>query len=207
MKRFIFLIFISFSSAELPSEFYITERFLSFASTFDISTDTETFATARGQFFSLTPSFDLEDANQKLIACSQARLFAWGTTIDVADPEGNLIGVIEEEIFRIFPWAEYKIFNKDHELIAIAKMDFWGTEFQLVHPDQPEEIYASVFRPFIRIIRDPWTVQIQNREIFEEALIDPRLLIMLAVYQTDKDNRDRYRIEFFDRLSQELNYW
>jgi uncharacterized protein YxjI len=191
----------------LPDQFYIIERFLSLTTTFDVSTDAEPFAVARKRFFSLTTTFDLEDPKEQLLATASSRFFSWGTVADIVDPTGNRIGWIEEEVIRFLPWAEYRVFNQENRLVAIAKMNFWGTDFDLYHPDDPETVYATIHRPFFRICRDYWTVDIKNYQIFEESVIDPRLLVILAIYQTDKDNRDRVRREILDQLIQDQDYF
>ena len=207
MKKFLTLLFALSSTlygiSRLPHEFYVTERILSLTSTFDLSTEIESFAIARKRFFSLTSTFDLEDMNQMPIASASDRFFAWGTTADVLDPIGTKIGWIEEEIFRIIPWAEYRVFNQVNQLVAIARMNFWGTEFEVYHPDNANEIYATISRPFFRCLRDYWTVNIKQDWIFEEGIIDPRLLFMLAIYQTDKENRDRVRKQLFEEFLRE----
>ena len=187
----------------LPEEFTVEERLFSWVSTFDVNCDLGTFAVARKRFFSLTPSFDLEDAQGQLLASAQARFFAWGTVADVVGWEGEKIGWIEEEVVRLIPWAEYRIFNWENRLVAIARMNFFGTCFEIYHPDRPEEIYATLSRPFIRIFREYWTVQILNYRVFEEGFIDPRLLVLLAAYQSDKDARDRLRLELQEELRKE----
>lgn len=184
----------------LPDEFHVVERFLSLTTTFDVSTEVETFAVARKRFFSLTTTFDLEDMNQRALATASSRFFAWGTVADVQDPNGQKIGWIEEEIFRLIPWSEYKVFNHMNQLVAIARMNFWGTEFELYHPDNANEVYATISRPFFRFFRDYWTVNVKNFRIFDSGLLDPRMLVILAIYQTDKDNRDRVRKELLDQL-------
>lgn len=211
MKLWLFSLIIACAAlsadiTRLPNEFSVVERFLSLTSTFDISTELEPFAVARKRFFSLTTTFDLEDNHQRLLASARSRFFSWGTIADVADPAGNKIGWIEEELFRILPWSEYKVFNQENRLVAIAKMNFWGTEFELYHPDHTSEVYATISRPFFRCCRDYWTVKIKNYDIFEQKIIDPRLLVILAIYQTDKDARDRYRREVIDQLLRDQNY-
>lgn len=203
MKSLVFLFFCVTAFGELtrlPEEFTLTERFLSIPGSFDIETDAEPFAVAHKKLFSLTASYDLEDLSGNQIASSKARFFAWTTIADVIDPEGRKIGTLEEEYFKILPWALYHVFNAENQEIAIAKMNVWGTKFELYHPDRPDEIYATISRPFIRFFYDRWTVRIYNYRIFEQGIIDPRLLVLLAVYQTDKDNRDRLRNEIFNLL-------
>lgn len=192
----------------LPEQFHVQERFLALTSTFDVNTEIgESFIVARKRFFSLTTTFDLEDAHQIPIATANSRFFAWGTVADVFDPAGRKIGWIEEELFRILPWAEYRVFNHQNQWIANAKMNFWGTEFELSAPDNETCVFATISRPLLRLFRDTWTVQIKNYAVFEEGIIDPRLLVILAIYQTDKDNRDRFRREFLDQLSQDQDYY
>jgi uncharacterized protein YxjI len=161
------------------------------------------FAVASKRFFSLTSAFDLEDTQHQLLAKASARFFSWGTAADVSDAEGIKIGWIEEEVFRIIPWAEYRVFNSANQMVAIAKMNFFGTEFELYPPDNRNWIYATISRPFFRCCRDEWTVTIKDRPAFEEGLIDPRLLVILAIYQSDKDNRARYQQAVIDQLAQD----
>ncbi len=211
MKKTIFILIASIAAVlpaeeiRIPEEFTITERLFSPISTFDVRTDLAPVAVVRKRILSLTSTFDLEDPFERPIATAQSRFFAWGTVADVAEPNGEKIGWIEEDVLRIIPWAEYRVFNKDNQLAAIARMNFWGTSFELYHPDRPEEIYASISRPFIRIFRDDWTVQIRNLSVFEQNIIDPRLLILLAVFQTDKDARDRLRSDIQEALRLELS--
>lgn len=164
----------------------------------------EPFGLAKQSFFSLTSSFDLFDLEEATIASSRARLIALGTEIEVFEPTGEPIGSIEEEIFRIFPWCEYKLFDREETLIAVAKMDLFGTEFQVTHPENENEVYATIERPLIRLFRDTWNVKIHQNGAPELPKIDPRLLILIAVYQTDKDNRDYYRNLFIDQITEDL---
>jgi hypothetical protein len=203
LSAFLFCFTFLFGAPRLPEEFTVVERFLSLTATFDVSSDLGPFAVARKRLFSLTPAFDLEDGQSNALATAKTRFFAWGTVADAADPGGEPIGTIEEAIWRIVPWAEYKIYNGQGTLAAIARMNFWGTHFDLYPPDSPGHLLARIERPFIRCFRDHWTVQVHDARAFEEGVIDPRLLILLAVLQTDKDNRDRLRKEFLDRVERE----
>ncbi len=202
MKFYWILLLVSPLAAltRLPDEFTVVERFFSLTQTFDIQTDLGPLATARKEILSLTSSFVLEDPLGNRLASAKARFFGWGTIADIYDAEGLPIGRIEEVIWRILPWAEYKVFDAQDRLTVVARMNFLGTHFDLFPPENPEMVYATVERPFIRIFRDYWTVQIRNLSVFEEGTIDPRLLIILAVFQTDKDNRDRLRREILETL-------
>lgn len=184
----------------LPSNFQVTERYLALTPTFDVYTPEQHLATARKNILSLSTHFEIEDAENKPLATAQARLFAWGTVVDVYDPEGKKIGWIEEELFRILPWAEYRLFSEESELLAIARMNFFGTCFELCPPDNLTKVYATIQRPFFRFLCDYWTVEMKDHPI------DSRLLVVLAICQSDKDSRDRLRSEVIGQISQNIEY-
>lgn len=208
MKRLFFLLFFQLSLfsdiTRLPYEFFIDERFLSLASSFDVFTDLQPIATAQKQLFRESTCFDIKTDKDELLATTRAHFFSWGMIAEVYNSHGNEIGRIHEEVFRILPWCEYKVYNHEGRIKAIAKMNFLGTILYLTHPEDESILYATISRPLIKIIRDYWTVQIHDPQIFESGVIDPRLLITLAIYQTDKDNRDHYRNIFLGEIRKEL---
>ena len=188
----------------LPDEFFVVERFLSFASSFDVLTNLEPIASAEKEWLGHTSCFEIKTDSGELIATTKEHFFSLATVAEVYDSKGNKIGKIHEEIFRIFPWCQYRVYNQEGKISALAKMNFLGTKFYLTHPEDESILYAIISRSLIKFIRDCWTVQICNREIFEREIVDSRILIALAIYQTDKDNRDYYRNLFFSQLRGEL---
>lgn len=206
MTHFSFLIALMLplaALARIPDEFRIVERFLSLAPTFDVESDIGRVAVVKKRLFSITPIYDLEDREGLRLGTAKVRLFAWGTVVDVTDAEGEAMGTIEEVIYRVIPWAQYKIFDKEDRLTASAKMDHWGTQFDLFSPENENQIFAIIERPHIRFFRDHWTVKIQENLIFDKGIIDPRLLIFLAALQTDKDSRYRKRTEISSGIERE----
>lgn len=202
MKKLLFsLLLIGSAFATIPDRFRINERFFALTTTLDLETENEmAFAKARKRFFSLTSCFDLEvPAMPELNAMSAARFFTWGTIVDVADPSGNYIGRIEEQIFQFASWSKYYIFNAQGALVCIGQMNFLGTAFEFRSPLNENILLATIERPFVHFFTDSWTVQIR-RENFDEKVIDPRLFILTAIYQTDKDNQRRstYNAELRD---------
>lgn len=189
---------------KLPAEFFVTERLIALTSTFDIADASITMAKATKRCFALTSAYDLENADSQPMAKATARFFSWGTIADVTDSEGRKIGCIEENLWKILPWAQYRIFNAENQLVAIATMNFCGTYFTLHDPDFSERVFAIMSRPFIRCCRDAWTVQIVDKEIFEKGWVDPRLLVLLAIYQTDKENRARFYREVYQAIERDL---
>jgi uncharacterized protein YxjI len=201
---FLLLPLSCFAINYLPEEFTITERFFSLASSFDIACEEQQIATATKRLFALTPVYDLEDSECQPLATARARFFSWGSVADIEDPEGENLGRIEENSWRILPWGEYKVFDAENKEILRATMDFWGTEFTVMNPAAPDHLIATIRRPFIRLFRDHWTVHIYDHPLFEREALDPRILILLAVYQTDKDNRARFFQEYKTQLLKEF---
>ena len=183
--------------ALFPSKLIVCERLFSLTSLFDVYSETELLATARRDFFSLGATYQLSSDGEEL-GSAKTRLFSWGSCADIQDEQGLPLASVEEQIFRILPWAEYQIFDETHSPIAHAKMDWLGTCFEIRSASAPERICAILSRPLLRFFRDAWTI-----EIFDEELLDPRISIFLAVLQTDKDNRDRYRKEIWNQLEKE----
>lgn len=192
-----------FAIAPLPEEFTITERFFSLVSSFDIACEEQQMASATKRLFALAPVYDLEDSESQPLATARARFFSWGSIADIEDPEGKNLGRIEENCWRILPWSEYKVFDAENKEVLRATMDFWGTEFTLTDPAAPDHVIATISRPIIRLFRDHWTVHIYD-DLMVEREIDPRVLILLAVYQTDKDNRAKFFQEYKAQLLKEL---
>ena len=171
----------------LTQEMNITERLFAFTPTYDIGTEEKTLFIARKQLLSLTSAFDFETPDGAPIAHTTDTLFSWGIAVDITDGTNEKIGRIEEQLFQIFSWSEYKLFNAQDKLIAIAKMNFFGTSMLVYHPEDPSLVYAEISRPILRLFRDAWTLQ-----IIDPDKIDERLFAVLAVYQTDKDNRRQF---------------
>jgi hypothetical protein len=163
---------------------------------FKIEKEGEPFAFAEGNYFSLAPTYTLYDTESRPIAKLEGRFFAWGTAGDLFDEKGELIGRFEENIFRILPWAEYRLFSKEGPLLATAQMNLFGTEFEVFTPSGL--LLASLSRPFCRFYRDVWSLT-------AHVPLDPRLLILLAVLQTDVDNRNRFWGDWKEAFIQKIS--
>ena len=53
-------------ASQLPDEFYVTERWLSWTTTFDIETKAEKLGTVHRKFFVLTPEYHLHNIEDQL---------------------------------------------------------------------------------------------------------------------------------------------
>lgn len=177
------------SPVQLPNQFTVTERWLSWTSTFDIESQQYKLGTVHRKFFSWTLEYDFYDIYDQLQATAKRRFLSFGATFDVNDDLGQPIGRVEERIFRFFP--TFDIYSPMNELLATAKMNFWGTTYTLYDPVTNEEI-ATLSRPFFSF-RDSWTTDINDLDLFYRKRIDPRLFILVMAFQTDRDNWQRQR--------------
>jgi uncharacterized protein YxjI len=185
------------ASAVFATEYTVTERLFCPISTFDISVDGETIATAYKRLFALTATYDLEDNDSNLLATARGHFFSFGSVADLEDAEGRLLGRIEEYLWKIPPWVEYRLVDAEERWFGTAELNILGNQFDVMRVENPE-VLATMNRPLIHFFRDSWTISTTDE-------IDPRILILLTVFQTDKDNRSRFWSDFKNQLSEELN--
>jgi hypothetical protein len=179
---------LSQGSASLPNEtprqFYVKQHWLSFTTTFDIETDQLKLGTVHRKFFSLSPvKYEFYDYESNLQASASMRWLSWGATFDIADAAGGTIGTVEQRLFSFFP--TFEILSPVGHVLAIAKMNFWGTSYTLSDPVTRQPM-ALLSRPFFRL-KDNWTVTLTNPELYHQKQIDPRLFILVMAFQTDRD--------------------
>lgn len=167
----------------VPNEFTVKERWLSWTTDFDIETKQFKLGYVHRKLFSLAIEYDLHEMDDSLLAKARMRWFSWGATFDVEDNFEIPLGRVEEKIFTFFP--TFEIISPKNEVLAIAKMNFWGTTYTLRDPVTSEPL-ATLSRPFFRL-KDNWTAKIVNPELFHQKQIDPRLFIILMAFQTDRD--------------------
>ena len=104
---------------------------------------------------------------------------------------------LKEKIFTFFP--TFDIYGSDASTkLARANMNFWGTTFTIYDPRTDQEM-ATMHRSFLRFKND-WSISITNRLLFNQANIDPRLMMTVIAFQGDREtwkkmeeDRDRDR--------------
>ncbi len=171
----------------LPQTFFVTERAAALAETFDIESDSKKMGSVAKKIFSFTANFNFSGPSSEKIAHATEEFFSFGRVAHLFDAKDKEIGRIEEVLFTWVSPAKYRIFDCDNRLIAIARMNFWGTGFVISDPSSQKEI-AIVHRPWLRFFHNSWTV-----EVSDSQAMDPRLLVFLSVYQIDSEARLRVR--------------
>jgi len=172
------------SASQLPDEFYVTERWLSWTTTFDIETKAEKLGTVHRKFFSLTPEYHLHNMEDQLISKAKMRFWSLGAIFEVTDSQGAPQGTVEETFSWFFP--TFEIVSPRAEKLAKASLNFWGTKWTLVDPIN-EQTIAELSRPLFRLKND-WTVNVYDRSSFAESKkIHPNMFMVLIAFQVDKE--------------------
>ncbi len=172
----------------LPQEFYIVQRWISLTLAFDIKSSNGKLGTVYRKFWSLGKEYDFYDNTEKMRARAKSRLLSFCYVFDVTDEADIPIGRVEQRFFTLFP--TFDLIAAHNEVLAVAKMNFWGTTYTLKDPLSKAEI-ATLSRSFFRF-KDDWTVNITRPDIFISKRIDPRLFITVVAFQTDHENDQRY---------------
>ena len=186
-RIFLFLIGIALVSKvealpPLPDEFYVRERWFALSFTLDIESTTAKFGTVHREFWRLRTIYDFYDTEGNLQAKAKIRWLSLGAVFDVEDSDGVSLGQVDERLLTFF--STFDIISPSKEILATAKLNFWGTKYTIRDP-LSKEVIATLSRPYIRLV-DNWTVRITNPDLFALKKIDPRLFITVMAFQTDR---------------------
>lgn len=180
---------------ELDNKMYLTEHYLSYTTSFDVSTDERKLGTLYRRVLSLNTVYDFYDIKNKLIATAQSHFFSFGAHLDIFDDNKVLLGTVEEKVFTWFP--SFDIYSPDGVRLASATMNFWGTTFILYDGRSTREL-AKMSRNFFRL-RNAWTIDIKDLDRAKEQHIDARLLLTVLAVQGDIEYLEQYRNRERDR--------
>ncbi len=180
----------SFLSADqLPNEFTVTERWLSWTTTFDIETTEGMLGTVHRSPYSLVPEYHLMDNQENLMAKARMRFLSLLTVFDVEDQYRNSIGSVQQQFTFFFPTI--KIISPTGRYLGQAVLNFWGTTYTVSDPTDGHTI-AEISRPFLRL-KSNWTVKIIDQAAISEKNIHPHLFLTLIAFQVDKEYWDAER--------------
>lgn len=173
---------------ELPDEFTVTQHWFSWTTAFTIGTKDMKMGTVHSKFFSLSwIQYDFYDNDEKLQASGKMRWFSWGATFDVTDAEEQSLGRVEKKFTWFFP--TFHFISNTEQILAEACLNFWGTTFTVIDPVSQQTI-ATMHRNFLRL-KDDWTVNIINRDLFVQNGLDPRFFVIVMAFQSDDEAWNR----------------
>ena len=206
MKRWVISILSIFLMSpahafDLEERMYLAEHYVSYTTSYDVSTDEKKLGTLYRRVLSLNTKYDYYNLQNKLLATAESHFFTFGAHLDVFDDNKVLLGTVEEKIFSWFP--SFEIFSPDGVRLASASMNFWGTTFTL-YDGRSTRVLAEMSRNFFRV-RNYWTINIKDRERITERQIDPRLLLTVLAVQGDIEYLEQYRRRESERQERPYN--
>lgn len=168
----------------LPSQFSLTERWLSWTTKFDLASESGSHGTVTEKLLSLTMSFEYRDDRNQLIAKARETFFSWGSEVVVYDCEDHKIGMIKEQVFKSLfkAYTTYAISDAADQPVGVSqKTEFFSANFSVT--DTAGRDVAVITCPFFRL-RDKWQLT-----VVDKAPIDMRLIVMIGAYKTAKDHQ------------------
>lgn len=168
---------------EIPTEFSVTERWISLTTTFDIETKTDFIGTVHRRIFTWTPQYELQDVNGNRLANARMRFFSFLAVFDVEDGQGKPLGLVQEEFTWFYP--SFYILAPDGRKLGEAVLNFWGTKYTVSDP-YDGHVIAELTRPFFQL-KNYWTVKILDPLAISENNIHPHLFMTLIAFQVDRE--------------------
>lgn len=170
-----------------PAKFKAQEELISIGTDVLLSEGKVRIGEIEERTLRFTPTFELFNVEGLKIASAHKKFFSWGTTIEVRDCEGNIIGSVKENIFKSFFnfFTSYDILDPAGKTIAVTKkFEFFAPEF--IVADLNNEPVMILKRRMFNILIDTWNVEILKKDV-----VDPRIMTMIPAFKTSADNKKR----------------
>lgn len=166
---------------ELEEDMYLTQHWVSYTSSFDISTKDKKLGTLYKRVLSPTASYDFYDNDNNLVTTASSHFFSFGAHLNIYDNNERELGTVDERLFSIL--STFDIYSPESTLLSRATMNFWGTTFTL-YDGKSSRILGTISRPFFSLKND-WAIHITDIDRVKEKNIDPRLLLTVLAIQSD----------------------
>lgn len=139
----------------------------------------ELIGEVKRRYLSLSTEYDFYASELKARATKE--LFQFGVLFKLSNEAGELLGKIEERIYRILP--TFDLFSPTGEKLIEGELDFWGTEYTFKDP-LTGTIIATLSRPYFRAT-DDWTAKILKPDLLHSRGIDSQLFYLVLGLQGD----------------------
>ncbi len=189
MRKLLLLLFLS--SASFAEQLIVTERLFCPVTTFELYQEQIPIGIAAKQILAYGTNYDFYDTEETHIGSASTRYFSWATTVDLTDSANQLLGSIEENPWKFTFGPEYKIRNEHDKTVLAVELDHSGSRLTVYSSDNSSHKIATIHRAYIRFHRDEWVIDILDKDYLKKVS-DPKLLILLAIIHTDKDNKSRF---------------
>lgn len=180
----IFICNLSFSCEIVPMspKIRLKERYFSVGTNVGLFVNGSDFLEIEEKIFALTKKMTMK-YNGKIVATATKKMFSFGSTTEIIDCDGKLIGTIEEQILKslLSVSSQYNLYDANHQFLANSEMSaFLSTELSV--KGKNGELKAK--RDLINILGDNWTItQIGD--------LDQRLVLFIPALKILNDNHNR----------------
>lgn len=174
----------TFANEKIPDELYIKQHWISYTTSYDIETRTRKIGSLYRKLFSFLLTYEFFDSLDNKLAIAKSKFFSYTAYFDIYDVDDNKLGAAREKFWSFYP--TFDIYAADSlTKLATAKMNFWGTTFNIYDPLTRKKM-AEMRRPFFRMKND-WNFRITNEELFNKKDIDSRVLLTVIAFQGDSE--------------------
>jgi hypothetical protein len=168
---------------EIPNKFLIRHQAKSIVKTFYVESHDLPIGKVIKEARNEEVFFHFLDDFEKLVAYATTTLSKEEIEIVVYSADKVKLGTILRETFSFRP-LKYTVLDAEKRPLAYGEMNWLGTRFNLVYSDNRYKECAVFSRPYFRMMNDYWHVKAA-----EPCVIDPRILVILATFQSDIDTK------------------
>jgi uncharacterized protein YxjI len=171
---------------EIPDKFEINEKILNIGHDFYVTnSNRDNFGKIEQRVLSFGKKFEYFNSTGKLEATAQAKVMSIKSIVNVKDENGNLLGVIEQEILEslgniLEGQNIYSIYDSNDNLIGKSKADMIIKNHIDIY-DNNDKLIAKFQKPALSF-GSRWTCEILNNDI------DKRILIFIPAYISSDSN-------------------
>lgn len=168
----------------VPNQFRIEERAMSYPTSFRLKTSSGDFGIVSKRFLSASDTYDWKDPAGRLVAVGKRAMFSWGGLVEVYDEKGSKVGTVKEQVAQNLLSIDttYSISDANGNKLAESIKYEWLTVTDIKLQDAKGGVIIQIKRP-ATVMGDVWDVN-----IYQHSQVDPRLVVMIAVFKTDSDN-------------------
>jgi hypothetical protein len=170
-------------------EFRVTRNDYTFSTVFEMAINDRLVGTAYKSSFHLMTQYDLYDSKGQYQGYGSCRFFSlglfytWATEIDVYDPYGYYVGMIDGQIASLEP-AKFSIYDATGNRTGIAYLDKNCVAFSIVDPNNEARLLARFNRNFLQDTVDYWEV-----DIYEPEAISLKIIQVFAAFACDTQGK------------------
>lgn len=191
-NKLLFGLLLCFSFSALHADnggsltYSVQKKKYPFSTVFELATPKSMVGTVVKSAFHVRTHYDLYDAKGVYRATAICRiltlglLYDWGTEMDVYDPSGNYLGMIDGQAVTGAS-AKFSFYDGRSNHVAIAYLDQNHSGFTLLNPINEYHTIAQYTRRFVEDAIDPWDVS-----IFDADEVPNELLHIFSAFAVDR---------------------